>query len=239
MRQIVADRRHHAGIEVSRYYRAMRMSLRTCTGLLLAVALLCFAYDAGERLAARMGVGQGRPEVAGLLWPVQPELTPFALEDARGGAFDDRQLRGHWTLLFLGYTHCPDVCPTTLDTLAKASAALRDFAPFAAHGQVLFVSVDYERDRGEALRRYVEYFNPAFRAASAPPAALHLLLRQLDMQAVKTSSDDSPDYAFEHSSEIVLVGPDLRVLALFDFPHEPADIAARVRAIVQFASQPR
>ena len=114
-----------------------------------------------------------------------------------------------------------------------------NFAPFAAHGQVLFVSVDYERDRGEALRRYVEYFNPAFRAASAPPAALHLLLRQLDMQAVKTSSDDSPDYAFEHSSEIVLVGPDLRVLALFDFPHEPADIAARVRAIVQFASQPR
>ena len=217
----------------------MRLTFRTVIGLLLASTLLGLAWRAGDALAARAGVGQGRPDVAGMLWPLQPELTPFALEDARGGQLDEGQLRGHWTLLFLGYTHCPDVCPTTLDTLAKASARLGDFAPFATRGQVLFVSVDHARDQGEPLRRYVEYFNPAFRAASAPPARLHLLLRQLDMQAVKTSSDSSPDYAYEHSSEIVLVGPDLRVWALFDFPHEPADIAARVRAIVGYAARPR
>ncbi|MBK6660072.1 MAG: SCO family protein [Proteobacteria bacterium] len=217
----------------------MRWTLRNGIGVLLAATLLCMAWRAGDVIAARAGVGQGRPAVAGMLWPVQPELAPFALQDARGGRFDEAALRGRWTLLFLGYTHCPDVCPTTLDTLAKASAALRDFAPFAAYGQVLFVSVDHDRDHGESLRRYVEYFNPAFRAASAPPAELHGLLRQLDMQAVRISSDDSPDYAFEHSSEVVLVGPDLKVLALFDYPHEPADIAARVRAIVAFAARPR
>lgn len=239
MRQIVAGHGARSGRRHSGYDCAMQWTLRTAIGLLLAVALLGAAYRAGDALAARAGVGQGRPEVAGMLWPIQPELTPFALEDARGGVFDEAALRGHWTLLFLGFTHCPDVCPTTLDTLAKASAALRDFAPFAEHGQVLFVSVDHERDHGAPLRRYVEYFDPRFRAASAPPAALHLLLRQLDMQAVKTSSDASPDYAYEHSSEIVLVGPDLRVLALFEFPHQPADIAARVRAIVSFATQPR
>ncbi len=217
----------------------MRWTLRNGIGALLAAMLLCMAWRAGDAIAARAAVGQGRPAVAGMLWPVQPELAPFTLQDARGGRFDESALRGRWTLLFLGYTHCPDVCPTTLDTLAKASAALRDFAPFAAHGQVLFVSVDHDRDHGESLRRYVEYFNPGFRAASAPPADLHGLLRQLDMQAVRISSDDSPDYAFEHSSEVVLVGPDLKVLALFDYPHEPADIAARVRAIVAFATRPR
>ena len=217
----------------------MVLTVRTSIGALLAAALLCAAWRAGDTLAARAGVGQGRPEVAGMLWPIQPTLTSFALDDARGGRFDEGQLRGHWTLLFLGYTHCPDICPTTLDTLAKASVRLRDFAPFAEHGQVLFVSVDGERDRGEALRRYVEYFNPAFRAASAPPAQLHLLLRQLDMQAVKISNDDSPDYFFDHASEIVLIGPDLRVLALFDYPHEPADLAGRVRTVVGFMAQPR
>lgn len=217
----------------------MNISLRLCLGALLWLALLIAAYRGGDRLAASHGVGQGPPDVEGLLWPIQPTLLPFSLEDARGGPFTEAQLKGHWTLLFLGYTHCPDICPTTLDTLAKLSKRLQDFPPFAQAGQVLFVSVDYDRDRGEALRRYVEYFNPAFRAASAPPAPLHLLLRQLDMQAVKTSSDDSPDYFYDHSSEIVLLGPDLRVLALFDYPHEPADLAGRVRAVIGFMTQPR
>lgn len=174
------------------------------------------------------------PEIAGMLWPTQPTLEPFSLEDARGGSFDTSSLRGKWTLLFLGYTHCPDICPTTLATLKGVNNALRDFPTFARDGQVVFVSVDYERDKADVLRSYVEYFEPSFRAASAAPAQLHLLLRRLDMTAVKTTSDDSPDYWYEHSSEIVLLGPDLRVLALFDYPHDAGDIAARLRAIIKF-----
>ena len=217
----------------------MRASLRSITGVLLSVALLAAAYWGGERIVARHGGMRGATDIAGLVWPVQPVLEPFALEDVRGGRLDQDSLRGHWTLLFLGYTHCPDICPTTLDTLAKASVRLRDFRPFARDGQVLFVSVDYARDTPAVMRPYVEYFNPAFRAARAAPAQLHLLTRQLEMSVVKTSSDEQAGYWFDHSSEIVLIGPDLRVLALFDFPHEPVDIAQRVRAVIRFTQRPR
>jgi len=213
--------------------------LRTTAGVLLSLAMLAGAYWGGERIVARHGGMVAAADIPGLLWPIQPVLQPFALEDMRGGRLNEESLRGHWTLLFLGYTHCPDICPTTLHTLAQASARLRDFAPFAQDGQVLFVSVDYARDTPAVLRPYVEYFNPAFRAASAPPAQLHVLIRQLDMTVVKTSGDDSEEYWFDHSSEIVMVGPDLKVLALFDFPHEPADIAQRVQAVINFTRRPR
>ncbi len=205
--------------------------LRRC---LLPAVLLLVALLLGPPLFAIASRDTAALDITGLLWPSQPRLAPFALEDARGGRLDESALRGKWTLLFLGFTHCPDICPTTLNTLRGVHQLLRDYPPFVRDGQVLFVSVDYERDTAAVLRPYVEYFDPSFRAASAPPAELHLLTRQLDMSAVKTSSDDGPDYWFEHSSEIVLIGPALQVVGLFDFPHAADDLATRIRAMIEF-----
>jgi protein SCO1/2 len=150
------------------------------TALCLAVALagLSLLLDAAERA--------GPPNVAGFLWPEQPQVQPFVLDDARGGSLDQETLRGHWTLLFLGYTHCPDICPTTLATLKAANAALADSVPWAASGQVLFVSVDAERDTPARLKQYVGYFNPAFLAATGTAAQLHLVTTQLDMRGGTT-----------------------------------------------------
>lgn len=180
----------------------------------------------------------GPPDDPGLLWPAQPELQPFALDDARGGALDLETLRGHWSLVFLGYTHCPDVCPTTLETLATTSAALADLAPWRARGQVVFVSVDAERDTPARLAQYVGHFDPTFRAATAPPARLHYLTTQLDMRYTRMSGDDPAQWWYEHSAHFVLIGPNLHIVALFDPPHAAPALAARLRALLAYFEDP-
>lgn len=202
------------------------------TTLCLAVALTALGvmFSAAQRA--------GPPNVAGLLWPVQPQLQSFVLDDAHGGNFDQEALRGHWTLLFLGYTHCPDICPTTLATLKAANAVLADSAPWAASGQVVFVSVDAERDTPEKLRQYVGYFNPAFHAATGTVAQLHLLTTQLDMRYTRSSADDPRQWWYDHSAHIVLIGPALHIVALFEPPHEAAELADRVRTLLAYLSDP-
>ncbi len=160
------------------------------------------------RLLARRGARHaGPPDDPGLLWPQQPELQPFALDDARGGTLDLESLRGHWSLVFIGYTQCPDWCPTTLETLAATSAALADEAAWKARGQVLFVSIDAERDTPERLTRYVGHFDAGFRAASAAPERLHFLTTQLDMRYTRLSEGDGSQWSYDHSAHIALIGP--------------------------------
>lgn len=172
--------------------------------------------------------------IEGFLWPNPPHLGQFSLQDDKGEEFDDSDLRGKWTLLFFGYTHCPDICPTTLATLKVVREKLRDLSVFNSHGQILFVSVDSERDTPAVLRSYVRYFDPTFRAATAPPEKLHLLTRQLGTTFVKISTGESPDYWFDHSSSMLLIGPDLRVLGEFVPPHNAQNLAARIRSIINF-----
>ena len=202
------------------------------TALCLAITLvgLGLMLDAAERA--------GPPNVAGFLWPVQPQVQPFVLDDARGGSLDQETLRGHWTLLFLGYTHCPDICPTTLDTLKATNAALAASAPWAASGQVLFISVDAERDTPARLKQYVGHFNPAFLAATGTAAQLHLVTTQLDMRYTRSSAEDPSQWWYDHSAHIVLISPALRIVALFEPPHVAADLAERVRTLLNYLTDP-
>lgn len=202
------------------------------TALCLSVVLAVLSVILGQAERA------GPPKVAGFLWPVQPEMQAFVLDDARGGSLDQETLRGHWTLLFLGYTHCPDICPTTLATLKAANAALADSAPWAASGQVLFVSVDGERDTPALLKQYVGYFNPAFRAATGTVAQLHLLTTQLDMRYSRSSAEDPSQWWYDHSAHIVLIGPALQIVALFEPPHVATDLAERVRILLGYLTDP-
>lgn len=195
------------------------------------------AFWAGHYLAHSNDRREDAVPIEGFLWPNPPHLDQFSLQDDQGAVFDDSDLRGKWTLLFFGYTHCPDICPTTLVTLKAVREALRDFPAFDTHAQILFVSVDSERDTPEVLRSYVRYFDPTFRAATAPPEKLHLLTRQLGATFVKISSGESSNYWFDHSSSMLLIGPDLRVLGEFTPPHDAHDLAARIRRIINFIDE--
>jgi protein SCO1/2 len=198
--------------------------------LLLAIGAVA-AFAVGVYLARPPSA----PPIAGLLWPDPPRLAPFSLDAAAGGQLTEAALQDHWTLVFFGFTHCPDVCPTTLATLKTVHAALQSLGPYARAGQVLFVSVDPARDTAQALQRYVSYFDPAFRAATGRPDTLEAFARQFNAIYSKVETGDPENYAVDHSASIFLVGPSLRLLGVFTPPHRAETLAPQVRAIMEFA----
>ncbi|MEQ8234423.1 MAG: SCO family protein [Gammaproteobacteria bacterium] len=201
---------------------------RTFAALLLAAA--CFV--AGFLLGTNHAPAVTPPEVPAMVWPRFPPLDDFTLGDQHGARFDARRLDDRWTLLFFGYTHCPDICPTTLATLKQVRDTLRGFAPFDARGQVVLVSVDGARDTPQQLARYLGHFDPDFIGASGSDAELETLTAQLGLRIVRVSTDDPQDYWFEHPASVLLLDPARRIVGEFAPPLDVADIAAQLRHII-------
>ena len=200
------------------------------------LALVAFVALSAGVLVALLGKQQQVPAIDGLLWPDPPRVPPFSLAATGGGTLDQSSLQGRWTLLFFGFTHCPDVCPTTLATLKRAVGGLQDFKPFAEQGQVLFVSLDPERDSPEKLAAYVQYFDPRFLSATGNEEALDALIRPLGVIRAKVPGKGD-DYTLDHTASIFLIDPALRVVGLLGLPHDAAKIASTVRAIAAFTAE--
>jgi protein SCO1/2 len=163
-------------------------------------------------------------------------LSAFSLSMADGATLNQDSLKGHWTLLFFGFTHCPDVCPNTLSVLKQTTQRLADDPLYRAHGQVVFVSVDPERDQPAALAKYVHYFNPQFLAATGPAAALADLTRPLGVIHARVPLAGE-DYAIDHTASIFLIDPALRLLGVWSLPHEAETISTAFRQISAFGAQ--
>jgi protein SCO1/2 len=157
------------------------------------------------------------------LHPPQP-LPAFGLQQSDGTPLANAELGGRWTVVFLGFTHCPDVCPTTLTDLAQAQAAWEPL-PAASRPQVLFVSVDPARDTPAKTGEYAAYFHPATLAATAPEPALSAFAASLGLVYMKVATAGG-DYSMDHSSALVLLDPQGRRAGLIQPPLVPADIAA-------------
>jgi protein SCO1/2 len=169
------------------------------------------------------------PAIQGLLWPDPPQISAFSLGSDKG-RISEETLKGRWTLLFFGFTHCPDVCPSTLATLKQVAARLAENKTFADHGQVLFVSVDPARDTPTALAEYVHYFDPRFLAATGTDAELNALTGPLGVIHAQVPTGNG-DYSIDHTASIFLVDPQLRVLGKFGLPHDAATISNGFTAI--------
>ena len=158
-------------------------------------------------------------------------LPAFTLVDASGQAFGPERLRGHWSLLFFGFLNCPDICPTTLATLAAAKAALASL-PAGARPAILFVSVDPGRDTPQLIGRYVAHFDPTFSGATGSREAIDALAAALGVAVMIGPTADDGSYAVDHSAAIFLVDPGARIAALFGTPHDADAIARDYRRIV-------
>ncbi len=211
--------------------------VRTFHSALLLLLLLLASFFVGYQLGIRGDAASPEPAITGLLWPGPPRLSAFHLRNQDDHHFTEDSLRNQWTLLFFGYTHCPDICPTTLDLLKRTRTALQDIPELAGALKVLFVSVDAQRDTPEVLSRYVRYFDPDFQAATAPMEELHLLTRQLAADFAKFSEGNADEYWFDHSASIFLVAPDLRIVGEFLPPLDAERLATQVRGIYQFINR--
>jgi protein SCO1/2 len=119
--------------------------------------------------------------------------------------FNKQFFQGKWTLVFFGFTYCPDICPTTMGTLAKFYTELQKSGD-AGQVQVVMVSVDPERDSPEKMREYVVYFNPSFMGVTGDYMELVKFAGDLNASFVKVTMKDD-NYLMEHSGNIAVINP--------------------------------
>ena len=189
--------------------------------LLLSVGLAAVA--AGALLARMLNTGV---TLESGTWLAQPRtLAEFRLQDMSGGSFALDNLHGHPTLLFFGFTNCPDVCPTTLATLEQV---LRQ-APLPGT-RVAFVSVDPERDSAASLQAYLSAFDPNFIGLRGDRAALAPLLRSLNAIAVRQDLPNG-NYTMDHSATLYLLDTEGRLVAVFSPPFSAPKLTADLRQV--------
>lgn len=192
--------------------------------LLLATALGLGAGWLGFAGPWSEPVAESAPPL-GVLWPNPRPIGAFTLQDHRGRAFTRERLEGAWTFMFFGYTHCPDVCPTTLATLRRVEQDLAEHE--SAPRQHVLVSVDPARDTPEHLAGYVSSFGPAFLGVTGRDDALSKLARDVGAVYFRGEPGDDGSYLVDHTASIMLVDPRGRLVALFGMPHDAAAIGAR------------
>ena len=144
------------------------------------------------------------------------ELSDSRLTLSDGSALSSETLRGHWTIVFLGFTHCPDVCPTTLAELSKAQHAWRSIAP-ATRPRILFVTADPERDTPTVTGQFAHFFSPDTLAASGTLAEVSAFAQALGLVFMKVPLANG-DYTMDHSATLVVLAPDGRQAGLIRPP---------------------
>ncbi len=165
-----------------------------------------------------------------VMYPAALAIPDFQLQRADGKSLAAHDLRGHWTIVFFGFTHCPDVCPTTLAAFKQVWNKL------AAQGKTdtvrfLFISVDPERDTPEQLSRYVAFFNKDFVAATGSDAELTRLTRALGILYVRVP-DQSGGYSIDHSASAMIIDPEGRRAGMFRPPFQPDAVSADILALI-------
>ncbi|MBN8429507.1 SCO family protein [Microbulbifer salipaludis] len=155
-------------------------------------------------------------------------LDEFELLADTGDAFKTTELAGRWTLVFFGFTHCPDVCPTTLATLNNFYQTLDEETQ--EDTDILLVSVDPQRDKPEQLHSYVRYFNPDFYGVTGEFLNLKRFANQLNVPFNKVPLDDG-NYTVDHGSQVVLINPRGHYHGFFKAPLDPAKMKLTYRSM--------
>ena len=201
----------------------------------LRIAILVIvAFAAGlilARLLTPARIAPPETERATVL-PEPRSLPPLELVDQDGRALPAGFFASHWTLVFFGFTQCPDICPTTLATLAQVRAQLADL-PEVARPRVLLVSVDPERDPPERLAAYVRFFDPSFLGATGSAEATAAAAAAFGVPYARVEMPEG-GYTMDHGSGLFLVGPGGGLVAYLSAPHEAAIIARDFRRVLEW-----
>ena len=150
---------------------------------------------------------------------------PFQFTDQSGATVTDKDLKGKPTLIFFGFTHCPDVCPTSL---FEISEILRAMGKDADRVNAYFISVDPERDNAAAMKDYLSSFDPHLRGLSGDPAAVQKVITEYRVYAKKVPLKDG-DYTMDHTALIYLMDRDGKFVAPFNVNRKPEEAASDLK----------
>ena len=165
------------------------------------------------------------------MFPEPKPLTAFALTDHKNRVFDVASLKGKWSFLFFGFTHCPDVCPTTLAELARARDNIARHTAGAEYTQFVFISVDPNRDTAGKLGQYVGYFDTAFLGVTGDDAQIANLAGQLGAVYQVAITPGLENYPVTHSTAVFLLDSRARYHAVFTPPHDAEAIGKRFKVV--------
>jgi protein SCO1 len=153
---------------------------------------------------------------------------PFRLVDQNGKTVTDGDLKGKWSLVYFGYTHCPDACPTALNDI---SIALDELGSKRAAVRPVFITVDPERDTPEVLKSYVTSFDAPILALTGTPEEIAQAAKDYRVYYAK-HPEAGGDYSMDHSSVIYVMDPQGRFTASFTHENSPEEIAERLKKLL-------
>jgi protein SCO1/2 len=158
---------------------------------------------------------------------------PFKLKTGRGEVVTDRDFRDKWLLVYFGYTHCPDICPTTLAEIVQTIDLL---GAVGAGVQPLFITIDPERDTPDVVEAYVKALDARIIGMTGTPAEIAATAKSYKVHYAKAQSKtrNGQDYQMEHSSFVYVVGPDGRYVTLFTpmAGQAPDQMALKLRELI-------
>lgn len=163
-----------------------------------------------------------------VLLDIPRDLGDFALLDHHGEAFTPERLEGQWTLVFFGFTHCPDICPTTMSFLNQFMQQLKGTE--AADTRVIMVTVDPARDTPEQLAQYVPFFNPEFVGVTGEFLDVHRFATALNTPFRKVPKEDGA-YDVDHGGNVMVINPRGDYHAFFRTPLDMARMKTTYRAM--------
>lgn len=166
----------------------------------------------------------------GTVLPSARALPAFELINTHSQAQTQALFKDHWSVLFFGYTSCPDVCPTTLTQLAQVKAALAA-VPQNQQPQFVFISVDPKRDTPAQLNGYLKYFDPSFIGLTGTQPQIDSLTHALGVPVFYQQLENG-SYTVDHAATLFMVDPQARLYALFTPPYEVRALAEDLRRIV-------
>ena len=161
------------------------------------------------------------------------ELVAFNLVDHTGKPFQYKDLKEEWSLIFFGYSKCPDVCPTTVFKLTEIYRILNEDKAIEHQPQVIFISIDPGRDKPETLKKYLASFNPEFIGVTGTLDEIKKLTTKLSVYFQKIG-DDEENYLYEmnHMAGLFLTNPDGKLVASFKPTATPKELSLDVKKIL-------
>jgi protein SCO1/2 len=169
-----------------------------------------------------------------ILLPTKKALVDIDFTDHHGQKFALEQFQGKWSILFFGFTNCPDVCPTTMQTLKQVKSDLSKAGVWHNY-QVIMVSVDPERDTTERLANYVPYFDPDFIGISGPVESTTSFAKNLGILFFKDKETADQVYDVDHGAAIILVNPEGQYAGVITAPHIQTILSEDLIALANYA----
>ncbi|WP_449122084.1 SCO family protein [Pseudomonas viridiflava] len=165
-----------------------------------------------------------------ILLPQSRSLPSLSMNDQNGAPVAVDELKGKWTLVFFGYTYCPDICPTTLAQLRDIRTKLPQKA--VDNMRVVLVSVDPNRDTPQQLKQYLGYFDPRYIGLTAPVADIQKLASALSIPFIPADTS-KPGYTVDHSGNLALIGPDGRQRGFIRSPLNAQKLVAQLPVLLE------